>query len=180
MSAVLLSCGGPSLSSMCQRTAQVQCKKLFECTPQAAAAQGFGSEADCRRQLEARINCAQFDTITCTGVDLGPLDRCLNDMDKLACTATSQPESCRGIEQPNSARCTSSDGKVFCTGGSSSSNSGGCSLGRTGCNDGKSYTLACASGTCSCSVDGQAVKTFAGSSCGDVAAINAACGWNLR
>lgn len=179
-SPLLASCGGTTLASLCHRTIQTQCKKLYECTPQAAAAQGYTSEADCVTKLGARGSCSQFEGVNCTGVDLGPYDRCLSDMEKLACTAQMQPASCTNLPQVNNATCTSSDGRVVCTGASASSTTSACSLTRTGCNDGKAYSVACGNGTCTCSVDGQAGKTFSGSSCSDLANLNTACGWNLR
>ncbi|MEW5742042.1 MAG: hypothetical protein AB1938_24215 [Myxococcota bacterium] len=181
LSSLLLSaCGGTTLASMCARTAQVQCRKLYECAPTAAASQGFTSEADCVTKTEGRIGCTQFEGVTCSNVDLGPYDRCLTDMDKLACTAQMQPASCMNLPAVNTASCTSSDGRVVCTSANATAGTGGCTLTRTGCSDGKAYSVACGAGTCTCSVNGQAGMTFSGSSCSDITGINTACGWNLR
>jgi hypothetical protein len=177
---LLTACGGSTLASQCKRTVQVPCKKLFACTPEVAAAQGFTSEADCATKGTAQLDCARFDTINCSGVDYAPLDRCLSDYESQACNATSQPASCQNLGNPTTgATCTSSDGRIVCTSGSASASAGGCSSTRTGCGDKKTYELACTNGTCTCSVDGAMTKTYSGTSCSDQAAINTGCGWNL-
>jgi hypothetical protein len=148
-------CGGTTLGSLCQRSAQVQCQKLFECSPSTATQQGFTSQSDCVTKTTAKIDCASFDTITCTGIDYGPYNRCLDDMSKLACTAQSQPDSCKGLSDPGSSgKCTSSDGRIVCQSASATAGSSGCSETRTGCGDGKTYAVTCAGTACTCTVDG--------------------------
>jgi hypothetical protein len=177
---LLAACGGSSLASECKRTAQVQCKKLFACNPSEAASQGFTSESDCVTKGTAELNCARFDTISCSGVDFATLDRCLSDYENQACNATTQPASCQSLPNPTTgATCTSSDGRIVCTSGSASASTNGCASTRTGCGDKKSYSVECTNGTCTCSVDGTMTKTYSGTTCSDQVAVNAGCGWNL-
>lgn len=171
------SCGKPTLKSLCVDAVKVSCDKLFECSPGQTSQLGFSSTSDCATKLEAQAQCAAYDTVTCDGVDLQNYQRCVDDMRGLACPATSQPDSCKSLGTPT---CTSSDGKVLCMGGSGSSGTG-CSQERSSCNDGHTYAQACENGTCTCSVDGVASKTYSGSSCPTSSAdLNTACGWNLR
>jgi len=174
-------CGGTTLASLCERTAKVNCQKLYECAPSAAAQQGFTSEADCVTKTQAQINCAAYDTISCTGLDLGPYNTCLDDLSKTACTATTQPASCMGLQNPTqSATCTSTDGRVVCTSASAEAGSGGCTVSRSGCSDKKAYAVTCAGSSCTCTVDGRTTKTYSGTCGSDSASLNANCGFNLR
>lgn len=177
--AVLASCGGPTLKSICQDSARVSCDKLFECSPQAAASLGYTSAADCVTKRSAQVSCEQFDTVQCTGLDLSGYQRCLDETRALACTATTQPASCTGLGSLDLDRCTSSDGKVVCTQGSSTGSNNGCTSTYSSCGDGKTYSVSCSGGSCTCTVDGQAGATFQGSDC-DKTAANTACRWNLR
>lgn len=175
---VAVGCGKPTLKSLCTDSIQVSCDKLYECTPSQASTLGFSSAADCRTKTELRAGCSQYDTVTCDGTYLEKYQRCLDDMRALPCTATTQPASCSGVGAPT---CTSTDGKVFCSGGSATASGNGCTSGRDGCGDGHTYEVACTGGTCECRVDGTAAKTFSGSSCPSTSAeLNSDCGWNLR
>lgn len=176
--AVAAGCGKPTLKSLCTDSAQVACDKVFECQPSQASQLGYSSAGDCKTKLETQLNCAQYDSVTCDGVDLQKYQQCLDDTRGLACSTMTQPASCTSLG--GSPSCTSSDGKVLCSGGSASAGTG-CTTARDGCGDGHTYEVACTGGTCECKVDGVAAKTFQGSSCPSSSAeLNAACGWNLR
>ena len=176
---VAAACGKPTMKSLCAESAQVGCDKLFECTPSQASQLGFSSAADCKTKLDTQLNCAQYDSVTCDGVDLQKYQQCLDDTRGLACPATTQPASCTSLGGAPS--CTSSDGKIICTGGSASASGTGCTTARDGCGDGHTYEVSCTGGTCECRVDGVASKTFSGTSCPSASAeLNTACGWNLR
>lgn len=174
---VAAGCGKPTLASLCRDGAAVTCDKLFECTPAQASQLGYTSAADCAAKRNAQASCAQFDTITCDGTDLGGYQRCLDDLRAMPCSATTQPASCQGLGTPS---CTSNDGKVLCSGSGSSAGTG-CSTSRSGCNDGHTYELSCDNGSCQCRVDDAVTKTYSGGGCPSASAeLNTACGWNLR
>lgn len=178
LAAVAAGCGKPTMKSLCTDSVQVSCDKLFECTPSQASQFGFSSAADCKTKTEAQLNCAQYDTVTCDGVDLSKYQQCIDDTRALACSALMQPASCSSQGSP---RCTSTDGKIICSGGSGSASGSGCTVTRDGCGDGHTYEVSCTGGSCECRVDGVASKTFSGTSCPSASAeLNTACGWNLR
>lgn len=171
-------CGKPTIKSLCTDSVQVSCDKLFECTPSQASQLGFSSVADCKTKTETQASCSQYDTVTCDATYLQKYQQCLDDMRALTCTATTQPASCNGLGAPT---CTSTDGRVFCSGGSATASGTGCTSGRDGCGDGHTYEVSCTGGTCECKVDGVAAKTFSGTSCPSSSAdLNAACGWKLN
>lgn len=176
----LSACGGTSLSSYCKRSTQILCKKLFQCSPQVATAQGYSNESDCVTKLQAS-QCAAFESTSCPALDLAPYEKCLAESEALACTATEQPASCKDLPNPDLSKCSSSDGRVSCTSRGSSVSNTSCSRSNESCTDGKSYVLSCSQGTCTCAVSGVTGKTFAGTSCElATAQLNSACGWNLR
>lgn len=180
--ALLLGCGARTGADVCKRTVAVTCKKIFACSPQAAAAQGFTSEADCTTRFAALQQCDRFASTNC---DFSSLDKCLSETEALPCTATAAPASCTGISQSSFVCATPSGGGVTCTSVSVSSGGNTCTFTQSNCTDGKSYEVDCANGTCSCKIDGVTTKSspettfdFCGSSTSSRAEARAQCGWS--
>jgi hypothetical protein len=177
VSVLFSACGGSTLGSVCRRNADVSCQKLYECTPDVAAQGGYTSVSDCVTKRQA--TCAEFDNVSCTGIDNGVVDQCLDDLRKAACAA-GFPESCKTLQsQSVTSTCTSSDGRVMCTSNSASASTGACSTTRSGCGDGKAYAVTCTGSACVCTINDQQTKTYTGT-CGSTAELNTNCGFNLR
>jgi hypothetical protein len=180
VAALLLGCGARTGAEVCQRTAAITCKKLFQCAPQAV--QSFTNEADCTSKQASQLQCDGFANARC---DFSTFDKCLSELDALPCTATATvPSSCTGISQTSFLCAAPSGSAVSCSDVRSSVTSGACTFTQSSCSDGKTYSVGCSGGTCSCSIDGVNTKSLAPTTfdfCANSAAraeAKAQCGWS--
>ena len=143
-------CGSATPAQECQKLATEICHRAFRCDPNAATDTGFPTESACATAQAGELDCMNAMAV-CT-YDTGALDKCLSDLDAQSCTVMSLPASC-----DLSQICP---GQLVCSGESSSSNSGVCSLTFDQCSDGHSYGASCNGAMCTCQIDGVGGKMF--------------------
>lgn len=168
-------CGKPTFASTCRQAAQVQCRRLFKCTPTLAMT-AYASEQDCATRYEAAINCAQYDNLQCDA-DFSQYEKCLSDTDHQDCGTAGQPASCTNATPMGT--CTSG-GKATCTASDANTQGNTCTVVISNCTDGRNYGLSCANGVCTCSVSGTTSSTYSGSSCGDKNAAIRSCNFAIQ
>lgn len=170
LAALVPGCGPTTFADFCKRSATAACKQGLRCNPTL-----YADLATCESDLVAKANCAKFETVDCA-LDAPKASRCLSDMESAACGTSALPASCTEI---------TCGGKLNCRGQSSSSDTNGCRVERSGCSDGATYAVSSSRGTASCLRNEVVEKTFVDSTfCSksnseQQAALASQCGWNF-
>ena len=167
---VAAGCSNNGLEAACQRQAQVNCKRTFECA-RGLAELTWGTEQNCL--TTSYRSCEAFRDWACD--DLSQFNQCLASSSTATCSALS---GCTSELANAGCRNVNTSGRATCTSSNVNANGNACTVTLSGCSDSRVYTLACTGSSCTCN-DGQNQRNVNGT-CGDRSTAIATCGWNVQ